>query len=399
MERIIFHIDVNNAFLSWTAVDMLKKGYKIDIRKRYSVIGGQEKERRGIVLAKSLLTKSKNINTGESLYVARKKCPYLEVYQPNYELYKQESKKLFQYLSNYTPNIEIYSIDECFIDYTSSQKLFGDPLLQAKKIKDDIEKNFGWTVNIGIANNKLCAKMASDFEKPNKIHTLFDNEISEKLWPLKVDDLFMIGKKTSQKLKEMNIKTIYDLACADINLLTRNFKSMATMMHNYANGIDDSSVETEYSDPKSISSSTILPYDYKNVDMIYGIIRQLSMEICPKLREYNYYANVVGINIKYSDWTKISKQKKLNISINTDKDIYDQSISLFNCVWNENSIRSIGIFISELDNVSKVQLSIFDNPQNIKTDDELQKTIDNIRKKYGVSKIIYGDMVNKKKNN
>ena len=177
MDRIILHVDVNNAFLSWTAVDMLKKGSKVDIRNRYAIIAGSESERKGIVLAKSNLCKSRGVMTAEPIYSARRKCPYLEIYSPNFKLYKCYSDKMFEYLSRYTNIIERYSIDECFLDYTGSVNLFGDPIKLAYKIKNDIYKLFGFTVNVGVGNNKLLAKMASDFEKPNKVHTLFVNEI------------------------------------------------------------------------------------------------------------------------------------------------------------------------------------------------------------------------------
>ena len=242
MDRIILHVDVNNAFLSWTAVDMLKKGSKVDIRNRYAIIAGSESERKGIVLAKSNLCKSRGVMTAEPIYSARRKCPYLEIYSPNFKLYKCYSDKMFEYLSRYTNIIERYSIDECFLDYTGSVNLFGDPIKLAYKIKNDIYKLFGFTVNVGVGNNKLLAKMASDFEKPNKVHTLFVNEIEEKLFPLPVENLFMIGKASSKHLHDMNINTIGDLARTDASLLFKRFKSMGKMMHNYANGIDDSPV-------------------------------------------------------------------------------------------------------------------------------------------------------------
>ena len=229
-ERIILHIDANNAFLSWTAVNMLNKGSKIDIRNRYAIIGGNEKERKGIVLAKSNLCKKKGVITAEPIFQARKKCPYLEVYPPNYEVYKYYSNKMYNYLLNYTNVIERYSIDECFLDYTDLTVMFGPPEKTAYKIKEDIKKLFGFTVNVGIGNNKLCAKMASDFEKPDKVHTLYSNEIKEKMWPLPVSDLFMIGKSSSRRLNELGILTIQDLALTDPNYLYKHFKNRANQM-------------------------------------------------------------------------------------------------------------------------------------------------------------------------
>lgn len=245
MNRVILHVDVNNAFLSWTATYMLKKGYKYDIRNRYAIIAGDESKRRGIVLAKSNLCKKCGVVTAEAIYSARRKCPYLEIYKPNYELYKYFSDKMYNYLCQYTDIIERYSIDECFLDYTGSMKLFGDPIEVAYKIKNDIFRLFGFTVNVGVGNNKLLAKMASDFEKPNKVHTLFSNEVESKMFPLMVDDLFMIGKASSKKLHAMGINTIEELARYDEDKLILAFKSMGKMMHEYANGIDNSPVYYE----------------------------------------------------------------------------------------------------------------------------------------------------------
>ena len=206
--RIILHIDVNNAFLSWTAVWMLKNGSKIDIRNKYAVIAGDEDARRGIVVAKSYPCKRAGVKTTDTLYMARKKCPYLEVYKSNFKIFNMYSNLMYNYLLNYTDKIERYSIDECFLDYTDVERLFGDPIKIAYKIKNDIKKLFGFTVNVGIGNNKLEAKMASDFLKPDRVHTLFDYEVKTKMWPLPIDDLFMVGKSTTKRLKQMGINTI-----------------------------------------------------------------------------------------------------------------------------------------------------------------------------------------------
>src|SRR5574344_1998019 len=221
MKRVIMHIDVNNAFLSWTAVDMLKNGATIDIRNEVAVIGGDESKRRGIVLAKSIPAKKYGIMSAETLYSARKKYFKLKVYPPNYKLYEAMSKSLFELLNKYTPDIEIVSIDECFLDYGKVKNLYGDELDFAYKLKDEIYNTLGFTVNIGIANNKLCAKMASDFTKPNKVHTLYSYEVKEKMWPLPIGELFGIGKKTVPKLQAIGIEKISDLANYDLLRLSR----------------------------------------------------------------------------------------------------------------------------------------------------------------------------------
>ena len=399
MDRIIIHVDVNNAFLSWTAVDMLHKGSKIDIRNRYAVIGGDEATRHGIVLAKSMPAKKCGVVTAETIFSARKKCPYLDVYPPQFKIYKKYSDRMYTYLCNYSNKIERYSIDECFIDYTESYKKFGDPVKLAYKIKNDIRDNFGFTVNVGVGNNKLLAKMASDFSKPDKVHTLFIDEVKNKMWPLNVDDLFMIGKASSKKLHELDINTVGELANTDIDFLMRHFKSMGKMMWEYANGIDNSEVESERGNPKSISTSVVLPYDYTNMDEIKKVLKELSMDTGRRLRNKKMYTPNVGIWIKYHDFTKVSKQITIDKLINSDNDIYDYACKLFDKLYNIDSdkkVRSLCVSVSNLTDVYKVQLSLLDN--NEKEDninDELKKTLEDIKKKYGDKSITYADRINK----
>lgn len=394
-ERIIFHIDCNNAFLSWTAVHMLHSGSKIDIRNRYAVIGGKESERKGIVLAKSNLCKKCGVVTGETLYAARRKCPYLEVYQPEFKIYRKYSDIMYTYLCNYSKKIERYSIDECFIDFSDNLEIKKDPVRWAYKIKNEIRDNFGFTVNVGVGNNKLLAKMASDFSKPDKVHTLFSNEIKDKMWGLPIEDLFMIGRASSKKLRELGINTINDLAHTDREYLARYFKSMSKMMWEYANGIDESLVESDYGNPKSISNSCVLPYNYSNIDDIYQEIKRLSEMTGKKLREKKMYSPNVMVWVKFDDFTKISKQLTLDNLINSDKDIYECAIKLFNKIWNTDSdrkVRSLCVGVSNLTDKYMVQLSMFEN-NNIKDneEDKLKKTLNNIKEKYGDKSITYAD--------
>ena len=400
MDRIILHIDVNNAFLSWSAVWMLKNGYNKDIRNRYAVIAGDESQRRGIVLAKSGLCKKRGVKTADPIYLARRKCPYLEVYPPKFEVYKKFSDMMYKYLCNYTNIIERYSIDECFLDYTGSINLFGDPVKVAYRIRDDIYKKFGFTVNVGVGNNKLLAKMASDFEKPNKVHTLFSNEIEKKMFPLPIEDLFMIGKASSKKLREMGITTIGELAKTDEDVLVRKFKQMGKMMHEYANGIDNSEVMYEREQMKSISNSTVLPYNYRDAGMIKNVIHSLSNEIGKKLRNNKLYADTVGIWFKYTYFDKVSRQIKLDNSISNDEDIYNNAFSIFNSIWNhEDGIRSICVFVSGLSSERKLQLSLFDDiTRKDEDDNNLQDVIDDLRDKFGDNVIGFANKKNDKNN-
>ncbi|MDD3570800.1 MAG: DNA polymerase IV, partial [Lachnospiraceae bacterium] len=263
MNKTIFHIDVNSAFLSWSATSLMKKGETLDIRTVPSAIGGDSNSRRGIILAKSIPAKKFKIETGEPIMSALKKCPSLIIMQPDFHLYSSCSWQLFSLLSNYSDRLEIFSIDECFLDYTGMEKLFGEPEEAAYKIKERIKTELGFTVNIGIGPNKLLAKMAGELEKPDKVISIYHHEIKEKLWPLPVGELFMVGRRTAPNLNRLGIYTVGQLANYDYSILEREFKSYAQVLKNYANGIADDIIAPfgHKHIYKSISNSTTTPKD------------------------------------------------------------------------------------------------------------------------------------------
>ena len=381
MDRLIFHIDVNNAFLSWTAVDLLNNGYKKDIRDEVAVIGGDEDLRHGVVLAKSTPAKKYGIKTAETLYSARKKYKNLKIYKPNHKLYKKFSDELYNYFITLSPLVERYSIDECFIDMSGMNYLIKDPIKEADKIRKEIKNKFGYTVNIGIGNSKLCAKMASDFEKPNKTHTLFNNEIEMKLWPLDVSDLFMVGKKTAKRLKQMNINTIFDLAHTNVLKLNKEFKSYGTTLYEFANGIDNSEVIDVKQELKGIGNSNTYPMDIESIEEIKSKLLELSSTVGKRIRKEKKYAYTETLYIKYSDFTTLTHQKKLKNPISSDNDIYSNAVELLKDI-ELKPIRSLGIRLNNFTKERVEQLSIFDNT-TIKKDDELQSTIDKLKEKYG----------------
>ncbi len=382
-KKLIFHIDVNNAYLSWTACDLLKHGYKKDIRNLVSVIAGDESKRHGVVLAKSPLAKKYGITTGESIFSARKKYKKLLIYPPNRELYKKYSDMLYNYLSQYTPNIERYSIDECFLDLSGMNYFIKDEIEFAYKIKNEIKSMFGFTVNIGIGNSKLCAKIASDFEKPDKVHTLYDTEIESKLWKLDVSDLFMCGKKTTKRLKEMKINTVYDLAHIDKSKLILEFKSFGNTLYNFANGIDDSVVESEKSELKGIGNSITFPKDLEDISEIKLRLLELADQVGRRLRNDNKYSYTITLYIKYSDFKTITHQKKLKNPINTDEEIYNNILFLLKEI-EFRSIRSLGIRLTDLTSTKIKQISLFDDEKETNHKSEnLQKTIDELKSRYG----------------
>lgn len=396
MDRIIFHIDVNNAFLSWTAIDLLNKGNKYDIRNSYAVIGGDENSRSGIVLAKSTSAKKLGIYTSETLYSARKKCKILKVYPPNYKFYSEMSCKLFEFLSKYSPDIEIASIDECYMDYGKVKSIYGDPIPFAYKLKKEIKESLGFTVNIGIANNKLCAKMASDFLKPDKVHTLFKEEIKTKMYPLKIDELFGVGRKTAPKFHEIGIHTIGDLANSNPEFLTRYFKNQTINYINMAKGIDNSPVVSEEGSPDSISNETTLNRNISNRQELHQYLMALSETIGSRVRKQKKYASVIAVILKDQYFKRKNHQKKIINPTNITKEIYEISKEIFDEMWTGEPIRLIGIRLDGLVDNLYFQTSLFDDNFNRQTQEQIEEVMDNLKEKYGYTIIGKAGLINNK---
>ena len=378
--KIIFHIDVNNAFLSWTAVYLLRNGYQEDIRLIPSVIGGDETKRHGIVLAKSEISKKYGIKTAETLYSARNKCKKLQVFPPNYKFYKEMSDNLYKYFLEYTPDVERFSIDECFLDLTNTNYLYDDIVVLAYKMKNEIKEKFGFTVNIGIGNNKLCAKMAGDFSKPDKVHTLFSNEIESKMWPLPVDDLLFIGKHSAKVLHELNINTIGELAKTSSAFLYKYFKNNAKFMIDYANGIDDSKVISKVGRNKSISFSETFSYDTNDISFLKKKIMMMCEKIGLTLRNKKMYAGCIAITLKTGDFKNYSHQKKIINQTNNTMELYKEALDILTNVITNKEIRNIGVRVTELTNHKNNQISLFSN--NSYQDDKIQNIVDDINSKY-----------------
>lgn len=392
-KRIIFHIDVNNAFLSWSAVKLLNNGYKVDIRKIPSIIGGDESKRRGIVLAKSPIAKKYGIKTAETLYSARKKCPKLKVFSPDYEWYYKQSRLFHNYLKQYSPNILKYSVDEAFIDFTGTKYMYNDYTKLAYKIKDDIKSKFGFTVNVGIANNMLCAKMASDFQKPDRVHTLFRDEVKTKMWPLPIEDLFMVGKSSSKILRAIGINTIGDLANYDIRILKKHFKNQAQFLLDSANGIDYSKVEKSISKTESISTTETLIKDISDKEELKDILFRQTDDVSRQLRKKEKYCNVVAIIYKNNNFESYTKQIKLDNATNDTNEIYKVVLHLLNISFRGEPIRLIGVRLADLSSDRVEQISLFD--KEIKKDStsaDFQKVVDSLNSKFGSNSVIPASM-------
>ena len=394
MERYIMHLDVNNAFLSWTAVEMLKNGYDVDIRRIPSIIGGDEKQRHGIVLAKSNIAKQFGIKTAETIYQAKKKCPKLRIFPSKHSMFKKYSDELYNYLLTYTDNIERFSIDECFIDFSdivNNKEKFNN---LAKEISREIKNKFGYTVNIGLSNKKVLAKMASDFEKPDKIHTLYSNEIQEKMWKLPIEELFMVGRRTAPKLHLLGINQIGDLAKYDKRIITKRLGKMGELIWNYSNGIDDDTVHSKTELPKGIGNSVTLPKDCSNIEELEKVLLALTEKVAYRLRKYNLKAYVINVQIKTSDFDIFSHQIKLMTPTDNTKDIFNQAKLLLRELYKNQSIRLIGMRVDNLTDGDLSQISLFEN-NKIETS-KLDKAMDKIKDKYGYNSITLAGKMNMK---
>lgn len=390
------HIDVNNAFLSWTAVFRLKQGEKVDIRNTYAIIGGDEKSRHGIVLAKSMPAKKRGVVTAETIYSAKKKCPNLEVYPPNYSFYKKMSDSMFNLIRTYSPDIEQMSIDECFLDYTPVKHLYGDEVKFAYDLKKRIKDELGFTVNVGIANNKLCAKMASDFSKPYKVHTLYANEVFSKMWPLKVDDLFGIGRQTALKLHKLNINTIYDLAHTDRNFLYKHFKNQAVDMIDRAWGRGSDVVKSEADAPKGIGNEVTLKKNIFDKDELKPYLLALAENVSLRLRKEKKYAYVVVVTVKDRFFKRFSHQKKLVNATQLTEEVYKVSCEILNEMNIDDGIRLIGIRLDKLTDSSVHQVSLFEDLKVREGNNELERTVDRLKEKYGFKIIKKAGQIDKK---
>ena len=393
MEKQILHVDVNNAFLSWTAVEMLKNGSDIDIRQIPAIIGGDETKRSGIVLAKSMKAKECGIKTAQTIYQARAKCPGLKIYPSNFKIYKQYSNKLYELLLQYTDKIERFSIDECFLDMTNY--LMQDKLEnKAKEISRRVKEELGFTVNIGIAPNKLLAKMASDFTKPDRIHTLYKEEIPTKMWPLPVSELFMLGKKTVPKLYNMQIKTIGDLAKTSKETLSKKFGKHGIQMWEYANGIDNSEVQYKKEKPKGIGNSITLPENAEQIEKLEEILLALAEQVTYRLRKYDLLAKTVNVQLRTNNFEDTSHQGKLDNPTATTKEIYEKAKKLLNQMYHKPmKIRLIGLRVDNLIEKENMQISLFQEPKNDKQE-KLDKVVDELKNKYGYNKITRAGKMN-----
>ena len=389
-ETIYFHIDVNNAFLSWEALYRMEElGEKEDIRTQDAIIGGDISTRHGVVLAKSQSAKKYGIRTGEPVVSAMKKCPNLIAYKPHMDYYRKRSRQLMELFQKYAPVVDQYSVDEAFLDMTGTYSLYGEPVAFAHKLKDEIKNTLGFTVNIGISSNRLLAKMASDFTKPDRVHTLFPHEIQEKMWPLPVEDLFYVGKSTAVKLHALGLHTIGDVARCDLAVMKSHFKSHGEVFYNFANGIDLTLEDRTEAVQKGYGNSTTIPYDIKDSEAAYHTIMKLCESVCGRMRKDHVQALVLSVELKDSNFVVHRHQRTLLSPTDVTDECFSVACELFDELWDGSPIRLIGVTANKVEDAGNRQLNLFDLDSHDKKHD-LDSALDSIREKYGKDAIKRG---------
>ena len=394
MQRLIFHVDVNSAFLSWEAAKRVKQGLP-DLREIPSCIGGDPKKRTGIVVAKSIPAKKYGIQTGEPMGMALQKCPDLVCVPSDFALYDRCSKAFKSICASYAPVMESFSIDEVFLDMTGTGQIYPDPVATACEIKDRIYRELGFTVNVGISTNKLLAKMASDFEKPNKVHTLYPEEVPQKMWPLPVRDLLFLGKASEKKLVQNGIRTIGDLARANEKELQMLLGEKAGhQLYLSANGIDDSPVKAQREEAKGISVETTFDEDIVSYEQIFPILLSQCDIVAARMRREGKKCNCVAVSFRTLEFKNKSHQRKLDNPTDVTNEIYQNVRQLFQESWSGQPLRLIGVALTGLTEDDFIQMSLFEDPKKREQQKKLDEAMDNIRKKFGNDKISRASTMN-----
>lgn len=386
--RLIYHIDVNSAFLNWENKERKSAGETVtDLLTIPAAIGGDSAKRHGIILAKSPIAKAMGVTTGEPIVTALKKCPELLILPTNFQVYTKNSALLMELLSDYTPVMQQFSIDEAFLDMTDTVHLFGTPAETAEKLRMRIHNELGFTVNIGISSNKLLAKMASDFKKPNLCHTLFPEEIPQKMWPLPVGELFFVGRSAKSRLSLMGIRTIGELAYTDLSVLKDHFgEKYAALIHQYANGIDNSPVEAEEPENKGIGNSTTLSRDVTDFAAACQILLVLSESVGARLRKSGHKCSCITVEKRDCDFRNSSHQLTLASPTNSTNLIYETAVRLLKELWDAFPIRLLGLRVTKFDEPDYQQLSLFDT-SDTKKQEKLDQALDSIRDRFGAGAV------------
>lgn len=384
---MIFHVDANSAFLSWTAAYRVKVlGESVDLREIPSVVAGDKASRKSIILAKSTPAKKYGIQTGEPLFQAFEKCPQLTVVPPDYELYVEASRHFVGMLRQFSPLVEQYSIDEAWVDMTGTGRLYGSPRLAAEKLRERIWQELGFTVNVGISTNKLLAKMAGDFEKPNKVHTLYPEEMAGKLWPLPVRDLFLVGEATERKLKGLGIYTIGDLANTDVTVLQKRLGKPGETIWHFANGRNADMVVPEAADNKGYSNATTTAQDVVSREVGHRVLLSLCETVAMRMRKDGKSGSCVTIQLRTGDFRHFSHQLQLHGATNITSELFRAACRAFDEAWDgQTPLRQLGVQVTKLAKESYQQYDLFSgiSPVQYERKLRLDETVDALRDRFG----------------
>ena len=386
-ERVIFHVDANSAFLSWSAAYRVKVlGETEDLRDVPSVVAGDKASRHSIILAKSTPAKKYGIQTGEPLFLALEKCPQLKVVPPDYGLYVEASRHFVAMLRQFSPCVEQYSIDEAWVDMTGTENLWGAPRLAAETMRKRIWEELGFTVNVGISSNKLLAKMAGDFEKPNKVHTLFPEEMEEKMWPLPVRDLFLVGSATEKKLKMLGIYTIGDLAKTDVKLLRKRLGKQGETIWHFANGRNADLVTPEPAENKGYGNSVTTATDVITHDQAHQVLLSLCETVASRMRKDGKCGSCISVHLRSADFSHSSHQTMLHGATNITTEIFEAACRVFDEAWDGiTPLRQLGVQVTRLSAESYQQFDLFSEmtPRQYERKLRLDETVDALRDKFG----------------
>lgn len=392
MNRIILHCDCNSFYASVETV--LNPAYK----NVPMAVCGSEEDRHGIVLAKNELAKKYNIQTAETVYSAKKKCPGLVIAKPHHSEYIKYSRAVNAIYSRYTDMIEPFGIDESWLDVTKSTRLFGSGLEIAERIRNDVKKETGLTISIGVSFNKIFAKLGSDYKKPDAVTVIDESNFKSIVFPLPVSDLLYVGKKTAGILFSAGIKTIGQLAAADPETLDVLLGKMGDVLHKYANGLDSSPVSPSEEDAKSISNGLTFKHNLVSRDQYRIGIEYLSEEIGEKLRKKHLLCGTVAITIKDENLNVIQRQRPQRPPTDITKEIANTAYNLLLDSWIDlKPIRMITVSATGLmrRESSSEQISFFDSNINVKREksEKRDNAVDKIRQKYGNASIINGAII------
>ena len=386
-DRVIFHVDANSAFLSWTAAYRIKVlGETEDLRDVPSVVAGDKESRHSIILAKSTPAKKYGIQTGEPLFQALEKCPDLRIVPPDYPLYVEASRHFVAMLRQFSPCVEQYSIDEAWVDMTGTERLWGSPRLAAETMRRRIWEELGFTVNVGISSNKLLAKMAGDFEKPNKVHTLFPEEMESKMWPLPVRDLFLVGAATERKLKMYGIYTIGDLANADVKVLRKRLGKHGETIWHFANGRNADAVTPEPAENKGYGNSVTTAQDVVTHAQAYQVILSLCETVASRMRQDGKCGSCISIHLRTNEFHHFSHQMMLHGATNITTEIFEAACKIFDEAWDGvTPLRQLGVQMTRLSHEPYQQFDLFTEMTPVQYEKKLRldETVDALRDKFG----------------